>query len=360
MKRSNKAPKAQQQLVKGIIRLLIFLVMLIGGWLAQESLHPELPSSSGPLELYSNQARDDLSILYRSAIDRAERSVLLIIYSLSDAKVIEALRKKAEAGIDVRVICDAKACQNIRERLGSRVAVTRRAGEGLMHQKILIVDEEEIWLGSANMTSESLKMHGNLVMALHNLSLANWIDEKSTTLKEEGSSVGSFSHRTFPLENQILELSFLPDDQEGISRLLQLIQQAKKSLRVAMFTWTRRDLAQAIIQADKRGVNVEVVIDHHSGKGASSKIVELLKSKGIRIGLSSGPSLLHHKFLYIDGEILVNGSANWTKAAFTQNDDCFMILSPLTLRQVEKLETVWKTISLEAEWLNGHDARAAA
>ena len=112
-----------------------------------------------------------------------------------------------------------------------------------------------------------------------------------------------------------------------------------------MFTWTRRDLAKAIIAAKARGVDVQVVIDHYQGNGAGAPIVKLLKQGGVSVRLSQGGPLLHHKFLYVDGKILVNGSANWTKAAFTANDDCFMILYNLTDKQSERMDDLWEAIA---------------
>jgi phosphatidylserine/phosphatidylglycerophosphate/cardiolipin synthase-like enzyme len=131
-------------------------------------------------------------------------------------------------------------------------------------------------------------------------------------------------------------------------RLKKLIQGAQKSVRVAMFTWTRQDLAKTVINAAKRGVKTEVVIDHCAGKGAGAKIVKLLKDNNIDVYLSTGTPLLHHKFLYIDNKYLVNGSANWTKAAFTQNDDCFIVIHDLTDKQNEQMETLWNVILNES------------
>jgi cardiolipin synthase A/B len=87
-----------------------------------------------------------------------------------------------------------------------------------------------------------------------------------------------------------------------------------------------------------------VVIDHYSGKGASAKIAALLKKNNVPTSLSPGGALLHHKFLYIDGKTLVNGSANWTKAAFAQNDDCFLVIHDLTQEQHDQMEDLWSII----------------
>lgn len=337
---------------------LLFLLLILGTaelfWQEQQPAYA--PVEGAPAHFYSNQIGDDLTATFTTAISNAKTSVTLAVYSLTDASIIESLHNKAQEGVPVRVICDAKASPYIDSKLGHQVATTRRFGPGLMHQKILLIDGHQVWIGSANMTTESLRMHGNLVMALDHAPLAASLQAKFDLLQVEGHDSLS-TPLEFEHAGQQMELWLLPNAQNGVARLTSLIRSAKKSVRIAMFTWTRHDLAEAVIEAAKRGVQTEVVIDHHAGKGAGAKIVRLLKKRGVPIFLSRGGPLLHHKFVYIDQEILAHGSANWTKAAFTQNDDCFIVLHKLNDQQKYCMETVWKTIRNNSEPVKRKDER---
>lgn len=331
--------------------LMSSMFVLIGSiafWVQEQQHEIRTPDANTPIELYGNQINDNLSGTFSAAIEEANQSLLFVIYSLTDDRIIECLRNQSEKGVNVKVICDAKASPHVLKKLGDKVDLTRRFGPGLMHQKILVVDEEKVWLGSANMTSESLRMHGNLVTALHSPELANKIQQKAETIKEEGISLASLQEN-FIIGGQNIEMWFLPDhQQQALKRLKSLIQNAKKTIRVAMFAWTRFDLAKSVIDASKRGVKTEVVIDSRLGKGAGAKIVQYLKDNQINVALSTGVPFLHHKFLYIDKKTLVHGSANWTKQAFTQNDDCFIVMHDLTKRQAEQMECLWKVIKNES------------
>ncbi len=64
----------------------------------------------------------------------------------------------------------------------------------------------------------------------------------------------------------------------------------------------------------------------------------------VPLNVNTGQGLLHYKTMVIDDSILVNGSANWTKAAFTQNEDCYFVLSPLSDSQVLFVKEMWKQI----------------
>jgi cardiolipin synthase A/B len=338
---------SSKRLKRSLMGLLLAFMCSIAFWIQEQHQEIRFPDSAIPIELYSNQVNGDLTHMFASAINQAQKSVLLMVYSLTDQNIINCLKHQSQNGVDVKVICHAKASPYIHSKLGDQVTLTRRFGPGLMHQKILVVDGQKVWLGSANMTTESLGLHGNLVTAFHSESMAHHIHAKADTLDIESKGV-AFPSQDFTVGGQQVELWFLPDNQKAVQRLKQLIQSAQKTIRIAMFTWTRYDLAKAVIDAANRGVKTEVVIDYYAGKGAGSKVVNMLKDSGISIGLSTGSQLLHHKFLYIDGKTLINGSANWTKAAFHQNDDCFMVVHDLTEQQNRQMEALWNIILKES------------
>lgn len=346
-KKRMRMPPLKKALCTALASFLFLVIFWIFDKIPSE-VTARQPQAEYPAQLYANQSHDDLRHIYVTGINSAKKSVLLIIYSLSDQQIIQSLRRQAEAGIDVSVVCDSKASQGVARRLGSKVKVCRRQGAGLMHQKILVVDELNCWIGSANMTTESLQMHGNLVAGFQSQEIARWLTLKGEAMKSQ-EDLPLFGHRKFTVGGQCIELCFLPDDQFAVERINQLIKTAKKTLNVAMFTWTRQDFARAIVEAQQRGVKTEVVMDYMSGKGANARVLELLKSQGVQVSLSQGNGLLHHKFLYIDGKTLVNGSANWTGAAFTKNDDCFIILHDLNEVQKQFLDSLWETIRLESE-----------
>jgi cardiolipin synthase len=337
-------------LKKFVISTVIFLLAWTFYHLALNFQFPsptKLPSSQSPVELYSNQTHDDLTHIFQHAIDSAKESITLLIYALTDPQIIQALQKKSESNVKVFIVCEARASPGISHRL-PRATIVKRYGYGLMHQKILIIDNKQIWAGSANLTHSSLHIHGNLVMGIENPSLAEALTERARSMKEDGSFT-ALPHRETMAGPQNLELWVLPDDHLAIERMIETFRSAQKSIKVAMFTFTRQDFAEELIAAARRGVNVEVVMDRYSGKGASVKVVKLLEENGIPVRLSPDNKLMHHKFVYIDDNILINGSANWTKAAFNDNDDFFIVVSPLTPEQEVKMNKLWDILIKESE-----------
>jgi len=261
------------------------------------------------------------------------------MYSLNDPLIIHQLKEKAKTGVSVTVIHDPDTPQYGFRKLGEPIKRIARSSKGLAHQKILIIDQKNIWIGSANLTSESLRLHDNLVVGLQSSKFAKAILEMPAP-----------HLKPFLVGGQQLEYWVLPDEgKDALQRILVLLQSAQKTIRVAMYTWTHPLLTAAIIQAHQRHVDVEVVLDGGQALGVCLKTLQALQTAGVQTKVNRGPGLLHHKFAYIDDSILISGSTNWTKAAFAKNDDCFLIIHGLLPDQKKKMEKLWHVIRATSE-----------
>jgi phosphatidylserine/phosphatidylglycerophosphate/cardiolipin synthase-like enzyme len=107
--------------------------------------------------------------------------------------------------------------------------------------------------------------------------------------------------------------------------LINLISQARKSVYVAIYSFTRDGLARALIDAKNRGVEVKIIIEEENAYGQGSDY-RMLKEAGVDIRLDGNPALMHHKFMVVDGEIIVTGSYNWSTAAEDRNDENFVVI----------------------------------
>lgn len=318
----------------------LFFVSLFCVWFVYVSLTPTLPSISEPPRFYSNQAQQDLRHVMLDAIHKAQFSIHLVMFGLSDKAILSALAKKLEQGVDTTIYYDPHGSLDVHKLLGGgKIRPVRSSG--LMHHKILVLDDETVFVGSANMTAQSLRMHDNLVLGLVNRKVAQFFkDHLPNTSGYLRAMVGG----------QDIEFWLLPDNRgRALSALRKQIRSASRSIRLALFTITHKGIVEELIRAHKRGVAVTLVVDMHSGLGASGEVVEQLRGAGIRLLFSQGTQLLHHKFAFIDQQTLIMGSANWTKAAFTKNCDSLMILHSLDDTQKNYMNRIWKRIESEAK-----------
>jgi cardiolipin synthase len=317
---------------------------LLGGictgyiWLFFAATSPTLPRADHPLLFYSNQTRQDIKLTFCSALNAAQRSLFIMMYGITDPEVIRILSKKASQGVRTKIHYDKKASANLTKQLPFPVEASAFASKGLMHRKILIIDDAIVFLGSANFTTASLKHHDNLVIGLYSPRLACLLQQ------EDQQSI------CFEIAGKPAELWLLPDDKTAaaLNHLLDSLRQAQTSIQIAMFTLTHPLIAEALIEAKRRGVLVEVAVDYYTAQGASKKTVRVLEEAGIHVMFSRGQELLHHKWALIDHRKLITGSANWTKAAFAKNEDFLLFLPELADGHQKFLRTLWENISDES------------
>lgn len=133
--------------------------------------------------------------------------------------------------------------------------------------------------------------------------------------------------------DMVVQACFSPQG-KCAAHLLREIGSAKKELLVAVYAFTSDDLANALIQAKKRGVAVQVVIDkefdltnqNSKGRYFDAQKIPLRRISGIkpRAG-EKDAGLMHQKFAVIDRNVVLAGSYNWTYAAESLNDENLLV-----------------------------------
>lgn len=328
------------------LAMVIFLLYILSiAFFKEEEVF--LPQESTPLIIYSNQTGDDLEKTVREAILQAKESISLMIYTLTDQSIMNALRKKSEEGVKVNLVVDSEATHDIGWIVGPKIKVIRRHKSGIMHNKLLVIDKKQVYYGSTNFTKDSFFTYANLIIGIDSQDLAAQAEKKIEAMQEDLH----YQAKTVMIsgKEQSIEFCFLPDAHHAQDKLVSLIDTAKKCVKVAMYTFTSQPLSQALANAEKRGVKVEVVMDRDSAKQTSASIYHKLKRLKVPTSISDRKGLLHHKLCIIDDDFLVTGSANWTKAAFKSNDENISFIHPLTDQQKEKLEKLWAVIVQESK-----------
>ncbi len=104
--------------------------------------------------------------------------------------------------------------------------------------------------------------------------------------------------------------------------LVEKIDAAGKEIQVAVYTFTNRRIADALAAAAGRGVTVQVKLDKAQAEQEfSTRLVDSLRRAKISVRLIEMPDgyHMHHKFIVVDGRLVVTGSYNFTVAATREN-----------------------------------------
>jgi phosphatidylserine/phosphatidylglycerophosphate/cardiolipin synthase-like enzyme len=77
-------------------------------------------------------------------------------------------------------------------------------------------------------------------------------------------------------------------------------------------------IAKALLDAHKRGVQVQVILDK-SQRTEKYSSADFLANQGVPTLIDANHAIAHNKVIVIDGEIVLTGSFNFTKAAQEKN-----------------------------------------
>lgn len=315
---------------------LTFMALLYGCWLYQRLLpspFPERPT------LFSSEDDDSLHQLTARALKECSHSLKLSVYSWHDRRLSKIMKAKLDEGIAVFIDHDRGAKGALRA-FGKRATLVESSFAGLFHEKLVVADKEKVLVSSANFTKNALTCDHNLTLCLANRPLAEAISERRPiTVNFKAEPYLSLSYWPLPEMRK-----------EALAILLSEIKKARRSISAALFTLTHPEIIEALIDAYERGVSLEIFIDKKMLRGASKKAGLALASKEVPLfALGSKSATFHHKFILIDEEKLLFGSANHTRAAFEKNGESFLILSPLDSKNHKKMKRTLEAMRILGE-----------
>ncbi|WP_183354446.1 phospholipase D-like domain-containing protein [Geomonas silvestris] len=122
--------------------------------------------------------------------------------------------------------------------------------------------------------------------------------------------------------------------------LIQKIQQAKRRIICVFFLFKIADsprslpraVASELIAAQRRGVDVTVVLDATRQTQADNRnATRLLAQGGVRVVFAPAGSTTHAKAVAIDERYVIVGSHNLTQSALTRNNELSLLIDSPTL-----------------------------
>jgi phosphatidylserine/phosphatidylglycerophosphate/cardiolipin synthase-like enzyme len=121
--------------------------------------------------------------------------------------------------------------------------------------------------------------------------------------------------------------------------ILREIQDAKSNVLVQAYSFTSAPIAEALVDAHKRGVKIEVILDK-SQRTEKYSSADFLVNMGITTKIDDRHAIAHNKIIIIDGKVVITGSFNFTKSAEQSNAENLLIIRDKPL--AEKYTANWQ------------------
>lgn len=124
-------------------------------------------------------------------------------------------------------------------------------------------------------------------------------------------------------EEVVVQDAFSPR-QGALKLVTDTINQAHSSIEVAAYTFTSYAVAWALINAERRGVIVRVVLDKKQNSYRS--LASFLMHHHVPVRINGRYAVMHDKFMVVDGKTLELGSFNYTQSAEERNAENVLVI----------------------------------
>jgi phosphatidylserine/phosphatidylglycerophosphate/cardiolipin synthase-like enzyme len=275
---------------------------------------------------------DDLEALILDSIGQARQEILVAVQELSLPRVAEALVRRHQQGLRVRVVLENTYSQpwseqhasdlnshqrqrwQLLQRLnqGDAVALLRRggvpllddtadgsAGSGLMHHKFLVADRRVVVTGSTNFSpscvhgdADDPRTRGNVnhLLRLRSPALAALFVEEFDKLWGDGPGGQSDSRfglgkasgpaRRVLVGSTPVEVLFAPhrrlDPNHGLLWLERQLTTVRRRLDLSLFVFSAQNLADALAVLRQRGVAIRLLADPGFAHRSFSEVLDLM------------------------------------------------------------------------------------
>jgi phosphatidylserine/phosphatidylglycerophosphate/cardiolipin synthase-like enzyme len=107
--------------------------------------------------------------------------------------------------------------------------------------------------------------------------------------------------------------------------MVQALGDAKRTILVHAYSFTSAPIAKALLDAHTRGLQVQVILDQ-SNRTDKYSAADFLANQGVPTKIDAAHAIAHNKIMVIDGEIVLTGSFNFTKAAQEKNAENLLLI----------------------------------
>ena len=271
----------------------------------------------------------------------AKKTIRMEFYIILDdelgGSVLDLLSQKAKGGVDVILICDGFGCRRmIKDSLakltgsGMRVVTFNRPGPPYLdpkmnnrdHRKITIIDGRICYCGGFNVCTDYI---GEGHVGYWRDSAVRIEGPAAAMMERRFLNTCRFSGSDVDDENPVMEIA--GDDAvvtvyggpdlrpNPIMELhLNLIRNAKESIRLQTPYFTNKELIRAVKNASESGVKVTLIlpkrIDHWFTFWNNFSCARMLKDTDVDIYLYQN-GFMHSKTIIVDDRVCIIGSSNF-------------------------------------------------
>src|SRR3974390_3246653 len=108
--------------------------------------------------------------------------------------------------------------------------------------------------------------------------------------------------------------------------VVNALDHATNSVLVQAYSFTSAPIARALVDSQRRGVKVQVILDKSQRTEKYSE-ADFLKNEGVPTLIDAQHAIAHNKVMILDGYVVLTGSFNFTRAAEESNAENLLVIN---------------------------------
>ncbi len=298
----------------------------------------------------------NISDIWLELVESATRSIDIEIYTIYSYRYgpihdfHQAIKNAAARGVKIRMLIDNEICQYqetrvLMDEFDANENIEVRQFSEPMHSKVIIVDNEMAWVGSANQSATAMDGNrevglfirgGELARALEAIFEAGWTGEENQPGFENGWNVDWI----YPVATPVKVPSWVSKTEQTV---VGLLNSAQSTIEAPIYSYSGQpnSLNSAIESAAERGVDFKMMVDNYWYFDVVGDLAEKYPNflaKTVNLG---GYQTFHCKAVIVDGKKVYIGSANWSNASMTWRREIGIVFDDVTLAST--LEEIFRT-----------------
>jgi len=269
-----------------------------------------------------------------AAIDNVSETLDIAAFELNNEVITEAIMNAHERGVEVRIVTDDEHGtedddSTIVELEAEGIPIIDDGRSALMHNKFMIMDSREVWMGSMNYTQNGTYRNNNNMLAIRHPNMVDVYQLEFNEMFERGefgprsddSNMANFTAD----DGTTIQVLFASEN-EVIDAVIETINGADEIIRFMTFSYTQDDLGQAMLALGENGIELQGVFET-TGSGTRFSEMTTLFCAGHDMRRDGNRGILHHKVIIVDDQTVITGSFNFSANATESNDENLVIIS---------------------------------
>lgn len=112
--------------------------------------------------------------------------------------------------------------------------------------------------------------------------------------------------------------------------VVNALDRSTNSVLVQAYSFTSAPIAKALVDAHRRGVQVQVILDQ-SQRSEKYSEADFLQNNEIPTLIDGQHAIAHNKIIIVDDYLVLTGSFNFTKAAEERNAENLLLINDASL-----------------------------